>query len=143
MSERISISKAAKLLNIKRSELHARLAAAEIETFEGEVDLEQVRCIAPDLKLTDQQILDRVRILRDAPTRGRRDRQVRTVEELESEVQRLQTALTVETQMAAQYRDIVESLGKKLGEMQTSEDEAERRAALGLCQWLREKAIAD
>ena len=141
MSVRISVSKAAKLLNIKRSELHARLAAAEIETFEGEVDLEQIRCIAPNLKLTDQQILERVRILRNDASKAPRNQQMQTVLDLQNEVKRLKTALTIETEMAGQYRDIVESLGDKLGEMQTSEDEADSRAALKLCQWLRDKAI--
>jgi len=143
MSERISISKAAKLLNIKRADLHARLAAAAIETFEGEVDLEQVRCIAPDLKRTDQQVLERVRILRNDVTKPPRSQKALTVQELRGEVQRLKTALTIETEMAAQYREIVEDLGRKLGEMQTSSVDAEQRAALQLCQWLRDKAIID
>ena len=141
MSVRISVSKAAKLLNIKRSELHARLAAAEIETFEGEVDLEQIRCIAPNLKLTDQQILERVRILRNDASKAPRNQQMQTVLDLQNEVKRLKTALTIETEMASHYQGIVEELGAKLGEMQTADNEADSRAALKLCQWLRDKAI--
>jgi len=139
VNARISISKAARLLNIKRSDLHARLAAAEIETFEGEVNLEQIRCVAPDLKLTDQQILERVKILRNDASKSVREYRPSDMDTLRREVRRLQTALTIETEMAVQYRDIVEDLGKKLGDMQTADDEAERRVALQLCDWLREK----
>ena len=62
MSERISVSKTVNLLSIKRSEMREGLTAADVDTFEGEVELEQMRCIAPNLKLTDQTILDKVRI---------------------------------------------------------------------------------
>lgn len=142
MSERISVSKAAKLLNINRTELRARLKAASIETFEGEVDLEQVRCIAPDLKLTDQEILERVRILRNDTSKAPRDGRAVSARDLEAEVGRLKSALVIEKEMATQYRDIVEELGKKLGDMQTADDEGERRTALKLCQWLREKVTS-
>lgn len=142
ISERITVSKAAKLLGIKRAELRARLDAAEIETFEGAVDLEQVRCIAPDLKLSDQEILERVRILRNDASKPPRDERVQSIHDLQNEVQRLKTALVIETEMAAQYREIVDELGRKLGELQTSDDDGARRTALALCQWLREKAAS-
>ncbi|MBT6094253.1 MAG: hypothetical protein HOH04_05180 [Rhodospirillaceae bacterium] len=142
MSEQITVSKAAKLLNINRSELRARLRAASIETFEGEVGLEQLRCIAPDLRLSDQEILERVRILRNDASKPPRDNRIASAQDLAAEVHRLKTALTIETEMAAHYRDIVEELGKKLGTMQTADDEGERRAALQLCKWLREKATS-
>ena len=60
MSERISVSKAVNLLSIKRSEMRERLTAADVDTFEGEVEFEQMPCIAPNLKLTNQTILDKV-----------------------------------------------------------------------------------
>ncbi len=142
MNERITVSKAAKLLSITRSELRKRLAAAHIETFEGEVDLEQVRCIAPNLKLADQEILDRVKYLRNDTTKAPRDETVGSIHDLQAEVHKLSAALTIETQMAQHYRDIVEDLGRKLGQMQTADDPAERAAALKLCQWLREKAVS-
>lgn len=141
MNERITVSKAAKLLSITRNELRDRLAAAEIETFEGEVELEQVRCIAPDLKLADQGILERVKYLRNDASKQPHDERLRSVHELQAEVRRLSTALTIETQMGQHYRAIVEELGKKLGELQTSDDPGERRVALALCQWLRDQAM--
>ena len=142
MSERVSVSKAAKLLGIKRTDLHARLGAAGIETFEGEVELEEVRRVAPELSLSDQEILERVRILRNDISKPLRGERAQSIVDLQNEVQRLQTALTIETEMAAQYRDIVEELGRKLGDMQTSENEAERKTALTLCEWLREKVTS-
>jgi len=142
MNERITVSKAAKLLDITRSELRKRLAAAQIETFEGEVDLEQVRCIAPDLKLADQEIIERVKYLRNDTSKAPRDDSVQSIHDLQSEVRKLSAQLSVESQMAQHYRDIVEELGRKLGEMQTADDPAQRDAALALCQWLREKAIS-
>ena len=141
MTERITVSKAAKLLGVTRAELRKRLAAAEIETFEGEVDLEEVRCIAPDLKRADQEILDRVKYLRNDASKLPRDEKVQSIHDLQAEVRRLTTQLSIETQMAGHYRAIVEDLGHELGQMQTADDPAARQAALTLCQWLRDKAI--
>ena len=129
MSERISVSKAVNLLSIKRSEMRERLTAADVDTFEGEVELEQMRCIAPNLKLTDQTILDKVKYLRNYITKTSRDRRKQTIKNLQNEVGKLSAALRVEIQMANHYRDIVADLDQKLSEMQTSRDKAQPRAA--------------
>ena len=141
MNERITVSKAAKLLSITRAELRKRLAAAHIESFEGEVAVEDVRCIAPDLKLADQEILERVKYLRNDASNLPRDETVQSIHDLQAELRRVSAELSIETQMASHYRDIVEDLGRKLGRMQTADDPAERKTALMLCQWLREKAM--
>jgi len=60
--ERIRVSKASRLLGVKRSELNSRLEAAQIETFEGDVDYEKIKCIAPSLG-ANQPELNRVRLI--------------------------------------------------------------------------------
>ena len=65
MDNSISVSKAAKLLGMKRSELNALLSAADIPTFEGAVDFEKVKCVSPSLDLSDPEILDRVKYIRE------------------------------------------------------------------------------
>lgn len=138
MSQRIAVSKAARLLGISRGDLNRRLLAADIATFEGDVDLEQVKCIAPTLKLDGGGVLEeRVRYLRDTLSKPQRGDTVVAKRDLEAEVRHLSAELIVESQMAAHYRNILEDVGRKLGEMQTAPDAATRAAAFELCEWLR------
>jgi hypothetical protein len=143
MGQRITVSKAAKLLGIKRSELNKRLLAANIETFEGDVDLEKVKCIAPTLKVDGAGVLDeRVRYLRENVAKPTIRDAVTERQDMESEVRRLSSELIVETQMANHYRDILEDVGRKLGELQMSDNAEAREFGFEFCEWLR-KRIAE
>ncbi len=144
MDNAISVSRAAKLLGLKRSELNERLSAADIETFEGEVDFEKVKCIAPSLDLSDPEILERVKYIREnlakpipniiADHQG---------QDLTVEVQKLTKDLMIETQTANHYRDIINDLAEKLGELQKSKVPEQQELGLELCQWLRNKICAE
>lgn len=138
MGQRIAVSKAARLLGISRGDLNRRLLAADIATFEGDVDLEQVKCIAPTLKLDGGGMLEeRVRYLRDTLSKPQRGDTVVAKRDLKAEIRHLSAELIVESQMAGHYRDILEDVGRKLGEMQTAPNPETRAAAFELCQWLR------
>lgn len=144
MDNLISVSKAAKLLGLKRSELNERLSAADIETFEGEVDFEKVKCIAPSLDLSDPEILERVKYIREniakpAPSMIS-DHQG---QDLSVEVQKLTKDLMIETQTANHYRDIINDLAARLGELQKSKVPEEQKLGFELCQWLRNKICAE
>lgn len=143
MAQRITVSKAAKLLGISRGDLNKRLLAADIPTFEGDVDLEKVKCIAPTLRIEGKGVLDeRVRYLRENAAMPKHDG-IQAKRDLDAEVRRLSSELVVETQMANHYRDILEDVGRKLGELQMSADPDTRKAGFELCQWLRQRITGD
>ena len=139
MENMISVAKASKLLGIKRSELNEQLRAADIPTFEGNVDFEAVRAIAPAISLCESEILDRVRYIRENTTKtDRHEADHRSVQDLTAEVNRLRTDLMVEKRTADHYEQLLVDLARKLGELQSSENEETRSTALELCNWLRE-----
>jgi len=137
MENRIGIAKAAKMLGIDRAELNERLLSAGIESFEGEVDFESVKRIAPSLNLSESKIMRRVKYIREncaklselSPGRS-------TEEELECQLQKMMTELMVETRRGDRYRHIIDDVIDKLGELQKSEDERTRELALELSSWL-------
>ncbi len=139
MDNRIGVSKAARLLGIKRSELNQRLLAAGIETFEGEVDLEKVKCIAPVLNIGDQ-MLERIEYIREntahAPSRG--PGKLRK-QDLTNEIQRLTTEVMVQTRTVQNYEHIFAALAEKLGHLQALNDGERSEMAFQLCEWLREE----
>ncbi|NQV82705.1 MAG: hypothetical protein HQ494_02690 [Rhodospirillales bacterium] len=144
MDNAISVSKAAKLLGIKRSELNERLSAADISTFEGEVDFEKVKCISPSLDLSDPEILDRVKYIRENLAKTSANTVVdHAGRDLSVEVQKLTKDLMIETQTANHYRDIINDLAGKLADLQKSKAPEQRDVGLELCQWLRNKICAE
>jgi len=139
MENLISVAKASRLLGVKRSELNEQLQAANIPTFEGNVDFEAVKGIAPAISLCESEILDRVRYIRENSLKtDRRGLEDRTIQELSAEVSKLRTDLMVEQRTSDHYEELLVSLARKLGELQSSDNEETRTTALGLCEWLRE-----
>lgn len=138
MGEQIGVSKAARLLGVKRVDLNKRLDSAGIPTFEGKVDFEQVKCIAPSLDIEAPEFLDRIQCIREnaakpmAAPPSSTDPQI-----LAKEVQRLSSELVIETQMGQHYRQVIVDLAAKLGQMQMSGTPEYRATAFELCQWLR------
>jgi hypothetical protein len=139
MGQRIGISKAARLLGIKRSELNKRLEAANIQTFEGEVDFEKVKCIAPSLEMKDPE-LDRIQRIRESASYAKPDDPDGTSQDLNDRVRRLSVEVAIEAEAAREYREIVEGLAAKLGELQASDNPERSRVGFELCEWLRNKA---
>lgn len=143
MEQKISISKAARLLGVKRSELNQRLRAADIETFEGEVSFKKVKCIAPTLNFPDPAT-ERLTLIRENPAKRVEEHEtVLSRQELLDEMSRLSSELRVETLTARNYRQIIEDVAGKLGQMQVSGNQEERELAFELCHWLRERIIKD
>ncbi|MBT3787116.1 MAG: hypothetical protein HN725_13505 [Alphaproteobacteria bacterium] len=143
MENLISVAKASKLLGMKRSELNDQLRAADIPTFEGNVDFEAVRAIAPAISLCESEILDRVRYIRENGQKtDRHELDDRSKQELVAEVSKLRTDLMVEQRTADHYERILVDLARRLGELQSSENEETKTTAFGLCEWLRENIRA-
>ncbi len=138
MGERIGVSKAARLLGVKRADLNKRLVSAGIPTFEGEVDFEKVKCIAPSMDIEAPEFLDRIQCIRENAAKpvtslpSTNDPQT-----LAEEVQRLSSELVIETQMGHHYRQVIIDLAEKLGTMQLSGSPEYRETAFELCEWLR------
>ena len=117
MGDLISVSKASKLIGVSRAELNEQLRAANIETFEGKVDFESVKSIAPTISLCESEILDRVRFIRENVMKGDRDSvQGLSKHDLAAQVSKLSTDLMVETRSADHYERILVDLARKLAQ---------------------------
>jgi len=138
MSTQISLSKASRLLGISRSDLTEQLQAGNILTFEGSVDFESLRKIAPEISICEEEILSRMRHIReDVTKRDRRDPEELSRLELANKLKKISTDLMVESRTADQYEKVLVEMARKLGELQTSESQEVRNLATSLCEWLR------
>ncbi len=143
MDNQISVSKASRLLGMSRAELTAQLHAANIMTFEGKVDFESLKTVAPAINLCEEDILSRVRYIReDVTKKDRRNPDELSNQELAAKVKKLTTDLMVEARTADHYEKMLVELARQFGELQTSENDEVRKLAASLCEWLR-KSIRD
>ncbi|MHA1598678.1 MAG: hypothetical protein ACTSV1_08150 [Alphaproteobacteria bacterium] len=141
MGQQVGVSKAARTLGVTRAELNDRLQAAGIETFEGQVDLEKVKCIAPQLDFGDKN-LQRLERIRENPAWRTNSADIKsTPKEMADEIRRLSTELMAEVETSASYRRIIEEFAEKLGHLQISDDGERREMAFELCQWLRAEIV--
>ncbi len=140
MGTLISVSKASKLLGMSRSDFNDRLQASDVTTFEGKVDLDEVKAIAPEISLCQSEILDRVRYIREnTEIRDHDGLSNMSTNDLVAQVNKLTTDLMVERSSADHYEGILIQLARKLGELQSSDNEEVKRVGQSLCEWLREE----
>ena len=139
MGQRIGVAKVAKLLGIKRGDLNKRLQAADIPTFEGEVDYEKVRCIAPSLNFGDPAVRRAQYMREDTSKTFHKDQATLEREALEHEVKHLTTELMVASREADYFQDILQEMADRLGEVQMGERGERQALAFELCGWLRNR----
>ncbi|MEM7564647.1 MAG: 2Fe-2S iron-sulfur cluster-binding protein, partial [Pseudomonadota bacterium] len=65
MSQRISISRAARLVGVKRGVLQQKVRSGELRTFEGEIALEDLLQAYPNASIEDQSMLEKVSQIMD------------------------------------------------------------------------------
>lgn len=60
MARYISLSKAARLVGVKRGTLQKRIRAGELSTFEGELDVDELLRVYPETEMEDNTMIERV-----------------------------------------------------------------------------------
>ena len=60
MAKRISVSRAARLVGVKRGVLQQQIRAGELQTFEGEIVLTDLLQVYPNAQIEDSSMLERV-----------------------------------------------------------------------------------
>ena len=137
MGERVSIAKAARLLGLNRHELCERLFRAHIESFEGAVELNDVKRIAPKLNLDDGLMNERVRLIRQTARRRQSVQTPRKAEQdLQDELDRLHNQWLAERKRAQEYYALFDTLIDELGRWQNDEDPNRAAFALEFSKWL-------
>ncbi|MDP7100161.1 MAG: hypothetical protein QF503_03300 [Rhodospirillales bacterium] len=115
-----------------------------LPAFEGMVDFEKVKAIAPALSLCESEILDRVRCIREDTSKPlRTDLEEQSREHLEAKFHKLITNFMMETRSLERCEKILVTLARRLGELHSSERGGERQLAAKLCEWLRAEMAID
>jgi CDP-4-dehydro-6-deoxyglucose reductase len=115
MGERLAVSKAANLLGISRHELQQLIRRGDLHTFEGKVDLDELHHCYPLMVLEEDQMLERVRLIRKTAF-GRRvkERVLPDTDDLDKKLRRKTAEADIAREQMVHYRTILEELSKLL-----------------------------
>jgi CDP-4-dehydro-6-deoxyglucose reductase, E3 len=143
MPRLITLSRAARLVGVKRGTLQQKIQQGELRTFEGELLLADLLHAYPQTQVEDTTMLERVgHIMEQAVNKiVRPDEDMPDYNTLAARILSLGRDLAQARQDARRYRELVADLQQKLAELARSADEAGALHLGKLQDWLQQ-AIA-
>lgn len=144
MGQYMAVARAAQMLGMGRHELQRLIRRGELDTFEGQVDIEALKRRFPQLTLDDDPVLERLAHIRaTAFSRRVRSEVAPERDELESRLKRRDTELSVQQARANHLDAVLHELGRLLADLQDGADAGQRELIQRIGGWLRERLHRD
>lgn len=140
MGQQVGVAKAAHLLGVSRHDLQRLIHDGELKTFEGQVDLEDLRRRYPALALNDDPVKERIDLIRGTAF-GRRVREtlVPETDALEMQLRRRTTDLNVAQAKMQRFRLCIEELAQLLGDLNRDATPDQKKVITIINSWLLDK----
>lgn len=137
MTRYVGVAKAARLLGVSRDNLQELIRRGDLVTFEGQVDLEDLKKRFPALALDNSAMVERTEIIRDnAYAKRIQETLSPSKEDLQSQIRRLKVELSVARVKQISYRNLFAELLDKLAELQNHSDPSQQALIEELNAWL-------
>ncbi len=140
MAQHVGVLKAAHLLGVNRHDLQQMIRSGELHTFEGELDMDELRQRYPTMALDENMMVERVKLIRGASF-GRRVSQtiLPDTDELEIKLHKRDVALGVAQAQLKKYRGCIEELAHLMADL-NREASADQKEMIGVINsWLLDK----
>jgi len=140
MGQQVGVAKAAHSLGISRHELQRLIHDGDLHTFEGQVDLDELRQRYPTLALSDDPVKERIDLIRGTAF-ARRVRETVTPDRDSLEIQlRKRTAdLSVAEAQMKKFRGCIEELAQLLGDLNRDASQEQKDVIKVINSWLLDK----
>jgi CDP-4-dehydro-6-deoxyglucose reductase len=138
MSEMLSLTRAARLIGVARTELQKKIQRAEIVSHEGMIDVESLLICYPDAQLEDNVGLKRVTQIKERAF-GKRIAEyvLPDVEVLAARITELSTTLAHSQGQVKQYNELIGRLWDKFTEIESQLNAESRMAMENLKTWIK------
>ena len=133
MAKRISLSRAARLVGVKRGTLQQQIRKGDLKTFEGEIVLADLLHAYPDAQIEDSSMLERVEQIIEQATFINPEASQRKPDNvaLTTRIMALSEELSRQKQLVGHYQRFIERLNETIaglaGEPQAVTDRLARR----------------
>lgn len=140
MGQQLGVAKAAHILGISRHDLQRLIHDGELNTFEGLVDLEELRQRYPALALKDDPVKERIDLIRGTAF-GRRVRETLVPESdaLQIQLRRRNADLSVAQAKVQKFRGCIEELAQLLGDLNRDASPEQKKVITIINSWLLDK----
>jgi CDP-4-dehydro-6-deoxyglucose reductase len=138
MSELLSLSRAARLVGVNRSELQKRVKQGELTTFDGMVTIDNLLRSYPNAQLEDNTEYSRVLFIKEKAF-GKRvfERAMPDVETLAIRISELGRELTLNQTLIKHFKILHDRLGQQLAELENKCTEENKITLNQLRTWLK------
>ncbi len=140
MGRQVGVAKAASTLGISRHELQRLIHDGDLHTFEGQVDLDELRQRFPTLALKDDPVKERVDLIRGTAF-ARRVTQtvVPDSDSLERQLRRRTADLNVAEEKMKHFRGCIEELAQILGDLNRDATPDQKQVISVINSWLLDR----
>lgn len=137
LTQLLSLSRAARLIGVDRSELQKKIQHGDLHAFDGMVSIDDLLLAYPKAQLEDDSEYRRVMHIKEKAF-GKRifERAMPDVETLATRVTELSKELTLSQTQVKQFKLLIERLGGKLDELDKQADTDGKAALASLKSWL-------
>jgi len=140
MGQQLGVGKAAHILGVSRHDLQRLIHDGELNTFEGQVDMDELRQRYPALALKDDPVKERIDLIRGTAF-GRRVRETLVPESdaLQTQLRRRNADLSVAQAKVQKFRGCIEELAQLLGDLNRDATPDQKRVITVINSWLLDK----
>ncbi len=140
MGQQVGVAKAAHLLGISRHDLQRLIHDGDLNTFEGQVDLEELRQRYPALALQDDPVKERIDLIRGTAF-GRRLREtlMPDTDALQIQLRKRNADLSVAQAKVQKFRGCIEELAQLLGDLNRDATPEQKKVITIINSWLLDK----
>lgn len=137
MAQTIEVAKAVHLLGIKRSQLQKLIKSGDLQTFEGKIDVEELKACFPSTALLAGAFESELEFIKKAAYSNRVQSAVLpSTEDITSQLHQTQVKLLVEKQKANKYLTTVQNLLTYISELRSDADENDKKVIDKISQWI-------
>ncbi len=140
MGQQVGVAKAAHMLGISRHDLQRLIHDGELHTFEGQVDLDELRQRYPVMALNDDPIKERVDLIRGTSFARRvRETVIPDPDTLQNQLRKRNADLSVAQAQVLRFRGCIEELAQLLGDMNRDATPEQKQVIAVVNSWLLDK----
>jgi len=140
MGQQMGVAKAAHILGISRHDLQRLIHDGELQTFEGQVDISELRQRYPAMALNDDPVKERVDLIRGtAFARRVSETVVPDTDSLQNQLRKRSADLSVANAQVLRFRGCIEELAQLLGDLNREATPEQKKVIRVVNSWLLDK----
>lgn len=140
MGQQVALAKAASLLGVSRQDLQRLVHDGDLNTFEGKVDMDDLRQRYPMLALSDSPEFERTQLIRQtAFARRVSDTVAPDTDDLERQLRKRNADLSIANAKMMKFRGCIQELAQLLGDLNRDASPEQKAVINVVNSWLLDK----